>query len=94
MKLIKDNKTKEEKINIGDIIITKQDSYLIESIDNKRDTIDLISLDTINITDTNELKWESFNSWKDFSEWIDKNKAKHYSRREYILKLIQIDELY
>ena len=93
MKLIKDNKTKEEKINIGDIIITKQDSYLIESIDNKRDTIDLISLDTINIADTNELKWESFNSWKDFFEWIDKNKAKHYSRREYILKLIQIDEL-
>lgn len=93
MKLIKDNKTKEEKINIGDIIITKQDSYLIESIDNKRNTIDLISLDTINITDTNELKWESFNSWKDFFEWIDKNKAKHYSRREYILKLIQIDEL-
>ena len=93
MKLIKDNKTKEEKINIGDIIITKQDSYLIESIDNKRDTIDLISLDTINITDTNELKWESFNSWKDFFEWIDKNKAKHYSRREYALKLIQMNEL-
>ena len=93
MKLIKDNKTKEEKINIGDIIITKQDSYLIESIDNKRDTIDLISLDTINITDTNELKWESFNSWKDFFEWIDKNKAKHYSRREYILKLVQMNEL-
>ena len=66
MKLIKDNKTKEEKINIGDIIITKQDSYLIESIDNKRDTIDLISLDTIDITDTNELKWENFNSRKDF----------------------------
>ena len=93
MKLIKDNKTKEEKINIGDIIITKQDSYLIESIDNKRNTIDLISLDTIDIADRNELKWESFNSWKDFFEWIDKNKAKHYSRREYILKLIQIDEL-
>ena len=93
MKLIKDNKTKEEKINIGDIIITKQDSYLIESIDNKRNTIDLISLDTIDITDTNELKWKNFNSWKDFFEWIDKNKAKHYSRREYILKLIQIDEL-
>lgn len=93
MKLIKDNKTKEEKINIGDIIITKQDSYLIESIDNKRDTIDLISLDTIDITDTNELKWENFNSMKDFFEWIDKNKAKHYSRREYILKLIQMNEL-
>ena len=93
MKLIKDNKTKEEKINIGDIIITKQDSYLIESIDYKRDTIDLISLDTIDIIDRNELKWESFNSRKDFFEWIDKNKAKHYSRREYILKLIQIDEL-
>ena len=93
MKLIKDNKTKEEKINIGDIIITEQDSYLIESIDNKRNTIDLISLDTINITDTNELKWKSFNSWKDFFEWIDKNKAKHYSRREYILKLIQMNEL-
>ena len=93
MKLIKDNKTKEEKINIGDIIITEQDSYLIESIDNKRDTIDLISLDTIDITDRNELKWESFNNWKDFFDWIYKNKAKHYSRREYILKLIQIDEL-
>ena len=93
MKLIKDNKTKEEKINIGDIIITKQDSYLIESIDNKRNTIDLISLDTIDIADTNELKWESFNSMEDFFEWVDKNKAKQYSRREYILKLIQIDEL-
>ena len=93
MKLIKDNKTKEEKINIGDIIITKQDSYLIESIDNKRNTIDLISLDTIDIADTNELKWESFNSMEDFFEWVDKNKTKHYSRREYILKLIQIDEL-
>ena len=93
MKLIKENKTKEEKINIGDIIITKQDSYLIESIDNKRDTIDLISLDTIDIDDANELKWESFNSMKDFFEWLVKNKAKHYSRREYILKIIQMDEL-
>ena len=93
MKLIKDNKTKEEKINIGDIIIAKQDSHLIESIDNKRNTIDLISLDTINIADTNELEWENFNSRKDFFEWMDKNKAKHYSRREYILKLIQMNEL-
>ena len=74
MKLIKDNKTKEEKINIGDIIITEQDSYLIESIDNKRATIDLISLDTIDITDTNELKWESFNSWKDFTQNWSENK--------------------
>ena len=90
MKLIKNRELKEETISIGDIITTQQDSYIVESIDTQRDTIDLISLDTKEVEEP-ELKWLSFNGMKEFTDWINKNPAKHYSRKKYNLKLVEIN---
>lgn len=90
MKLIKNYELKKETMSVGDIITTQQDSYIIELIDIQRGVIDLVSLDT-EAKENQELEWLNFNGIKEFTDWTNKNSAKHYSKRKYNLKLVEIN---